>query len=90
MYLPPGRRVHVGFYATGHSRLGNPDPLYVLRLMPNIMSHAAVAGITVYVFQNPALEDCFQGPAASKWRSDKGCIVARLFREASLARLDAR
>ena len=88
--LPPGRRVHVGFYATGHSRLGNPDPLYVLRLMPSIMSHAAVAGITVYVFQKPALEDCFQGGAASTWRSDKGCIVAKLFREASLARLDAR
>ena len=28
--LPPGRRVHVGFYATGHSRLGNPDTLYIL------------------------------------------------------------
>ena len=33
---------------------------------------------------------CFQGAAASTWRSDKGCIVAKLFREASLARLDAR
>lgn len=80
-YLPPGRRIQVGFYATGHSRLGNPDPLYVLRLMPSIMSHAGVAGITVYVFQNPALDDCFTDDPA--WLSDKGCIVARLFREAS-------
>ena len=49
-WLPPGRRLLVGFYATGHSSLGSPSLQYVQEIIPTILSQgrggaeAAAAG----------------------------------------------
>lgn len=41
-WLPPGRPLVVGFYATGHSSLGSPSARYVRELLPTILSQPDV------------------------------------------------
>ena len=42
-WLPAGRRLIVGFYATGHSSLGSPSARYVREIIPTILDQPGVA-----------------------------------------------
>eukprot|EP01048_Picozoa_sp_COSAG05_P007126 COSAG05_NODE_494_length_9271_cov_4.390536_2_plen_280_part_00 len=42
--MPPGRRIIVGFYSTGHSSSGQPSPRYVSRLMQTAAVQSGVDG----------------------------------------------
>lgn len=70
--LPPGRRLQVGFYATGHSLLGTPTSLYVARMMEAVLSQDTVDGLTFYTahFPQSNCSDIF---------ADEGCIVQQVF-----------
>lgn len=81
--LPEGRRLQVGFYATGHSSLGTPTPLYVFRLMGVILSQAMVDGITFYTYKVPQSPNCSQHIL-----SDEGCIVSNVFSSICQSNLD--
>jgi hypothetical protein len=43
--MPPGRRIIVGYYATGHSSSGQPSPRYVSRLLQTAATQPGVDGI---------------------------------------------
>ena len=53
-HLPPGRKLLVGFYATGHSHLGTPTAEYV-RVLPQLAlgAHPAVAGVMSFTMLAP-------------------------------------
>ena len=76
-WMPPGRPLVVGFYATGHSSLGSPTARYVRELMPMILSQPGVAGSMVFTMLAPCggagrdrLPDtavCTDNPADQTW-----------------------
>ena len=51
-WLPKGRRLIVGFYATGHSSLGSPSTNYVREIIPTILDQPGVGGIMFCEFDN--------------------------------------
>eukprot|EP00035_Acanthoeca_spectabilis_P009269 m.165146 g.165146 ORF g.165146 m.165146 type:complete len:754 (+) comp14667_c0_seq1:188-2449(+) len=73
--MPSGRPIQVGFYATGHSSLGEPTPRYVRMVMNAILTQGNVAGITFYRMHVPPPTGC--GGVVSD--TDKGCIVAEIY-----------
>ena len=48
--LPPSKSLQVGFYASGHSSLGQASPRYVQDVIPAIAEHPRVDGIVGYTF----------------------------------------
>lgn len=52
-WLPSGRHLIVGFYATGHSSLGSPSVEYVKEIIPTILDQPGVGGIMYYTMLNP-------------------------------------
>ena len=52
-WMPQGRPLVVGFYATGHSSLGSPTARYVREIMPMILSQPGVQGSMVFTMLAP-------------------------------------
>lgn len=83
-WLPSGRRILTGFYATGHSHLGTPSASYVRALPQLIMSHAAVAGVMSFTMLAPcgpraSPASCTGSGGKETWLLDlcaKGCAIA--------------
>lgn len=82
-YLPAGRKMHVGFYATGHSSLGDPTARYVYEIMPAILTQPSVAGVNVYCAWAPANTSDCSALSAVGAHGDKGCAVKLAFDEAA-------
>jgi hypothetical protein len=59
--MPPGRRIIVGYYATGHSSSGQPSPRYVSRLLQIAAVQPAVDGVMTYTMK-AALGPCRGAP----------------------------
>ena len=84
--MPRGRRILVGYYATGHSSGGQPTPRYVSRLLQTIAVQPGVDGIMTYTAK-AALEKCVSAPLFEKDHPQKqdalqhslGCIVQRAY-----------
>jgi hypothetical protein len=68
--LAPGRKLHVGVYATGHSACGTPTAKYVHDLLTTALEDSHVTGATVYTLKHPA------DPCTSE---DMGCVVQDVF-----------
>lgn len=90
--MPPGRRVVVGYYATGHSQSGQPTPRYVSRLLQTISCLPDVDGIMTYTMKaaespcliSPLYEDDGDGDDR-QLQHQLGCIVSSAY--ASIAGL---
>ena len=93
-FLPPGRKMVVGFYATGHSHLGTPDVAYV-RALPQLALAAddhvvGVMSFTMLAPCGPRLEpedgSCEGDGGHPSWvieQCAKGCAIADAFAELS-------
>ena len=84
--MPPGRRIIVGYYATGHSSSGQPSPRYVSRLLQTAATQPGVDGIMTYTMKaaldpcrSPPLYGADDSPPAGGLTLDHqlGCIVRR-------------
>ena len=75
--------MHVGFYATGHSSLGDPTARYVYEIMPAILTQPSVAGVNVYCAWAPANTSDCSALSAVGAHGDKGCAVKLAFDEAA-------
>ena len=80
-WLPPGRELQVGFYATVHSTLGAPTANYTAQLMPILLGLDGVSGVVVYCMQVP--EGPCDGGQAPLYGGDKGCVVKDAFGKAA-------
>ena len=56
--LPEGRDMLVGFYATGHSSLGEPSPRYVQELLPIVWGLPRVVGTSIWSEWSPRSRLC--------------------------------
>ena len=90
--MPPGRRIIVGYYSTGHSSSGQPSPRYVSRLLQTAAVQPGVDGIMTYTMK-AALQPCLHPPLYGADEYDDstpaggsrqldhqmGCIVRRAY-----------
>ena len=73
--LPEGRDMLFGFYATGHSSLGEPSPRYVKELLAIAWGLPRVQGTSIWTMHVPKNEsDCAPG-IDHLFGGDKGCII---------------
>jgi hypothetical protein len=91
-YLPAGRKLLVGFYATGHSHLGTPTPDYV-RALPQLAmaAHPDVVGIMSFTMlapcgprRDPGDGSCQGDGGRPSWIIDtcaKGCAISDAYAE---------
>ena len=89
--MPAGRQLVAGYYATGHSQLGQPTARYVSRLLQALAMQDGVAGVMTYTLKS-AFAPCDAGAAPLFARADGaagdavlerehefGCIVAHAY-----------
>jgi hypothetical protein len=73
--LPEGRDMLFGFYATGHSSLGEPSPRYVKELLAIAWGLPRIQGTSIWTMHVPKNEsDCSPG-VDNLFGGDKGCII---------------
>jgi hypothetical protein len=84
--LPEGRDMLIGFYATGHSSLGEPSPRYVQQLLQIAWGLPRVVGTSIWTMHVPGSNgstahpivhpnmECAPGPDRL-FGGDKGCII---------------
>jgi hypothetical protein len=97
--MPPGRRIIVGYYSTGHSSSGQPSPRYVSRLLQTAAIQPGVDGIMTYTMK-AALQPCVApplfGPDATAANGSlqldhqMGCIVQRAYGAMSRANVSLK
>jgi hypothetical protein len=91
-HLPKGRKLIVGFYATGHSHLGTPSAEYV-RILPQlaVTAHPDVVGVMSFTMLAPCGLRAHAGDGSCdgdgghpSWMLDlcaKGCALADAYAE---------
>lgn len=76
--LPEGRDMLFGFYATGHSSLGEPSPRYVKELLPIAWGLPRVQGTSIWTMHVPKNGSCLASED-NLWNGDKGCIIREFY-----------
>ena len=77
--LPEGRDMLFGFYATGHSSLGEPSPRYVKELLTIAWGLPRIQGTSIWTMHVPKNEsECLPG-ADHLFSGDKGCIIREFY-----------
>ena len=93
-WVPAGRPILVGYYATGHSHLGSPTATYVRQLPQLALLHPRVVGVMTFTFLAPcgprAAESSCEGDGGYEtWLLElckKGCAIADAYGEVAAAR----
>ena len=97
-WVPAGRPILVGYYATGHSHLGSPTATYVRQLPQLALLHPRVVGVMTFTFLAPcgprAAESSCEGDGGYEtWLLElckKGCAIADAYGEVAAMVADAR
>ena len=80
--IPAGRGLLVAIFATGHSSIGTPTPLYVSRLLQIVLAQPGVDGVLEYALKSPDGAPCLDPPlyTSQPREAQLGCIVEHTFR----------
>jgi hypothetical protein len=79
--IPAGRGLLVAIFATGHSSIGTPTPLYVSRLLQIALAQPGVDGVLEYALKSPGGAACRDPPLYTSLprETQLGCIVEHTF-----------